>query len=194
MAALGGEPRALLPEQLDADVERVKKEILSAHIPDDSTLRSVYALQLASDSGECWRAGDTAAALGRLSAAVEIDPGCHIAHYEMAWHYVSLGEEMHKPFMGSVVVGMADTYAQALAPRMTYYRRAIENLKKALEIHPGRAAAWCLLGKVEYLTGDVDAARAAFQEAVRLDGSGPDGRLARSNLQLMESRASQAGP
>jgi protein O-mannosyl-transferase len=48
---------------------------------------------------------------------------------------------------------------------------AASEVRKALEIHPGRADAWSFLGYALQMKNDLDGAEAAYRKAIELDGS-----------------------
>lgn len=48
-------------------------------------------------------------------------------------------------------------------------KKAVEELEKAVELHPNYAAAWSMLGKARLRLGDAAGARAAFEKSVESD-------------------------
>ena len=64
---------------------------------------------------------------------------------------------------------------------------ARDDLLRATEIAPELAPVWLERGALEALSGDRDAARAAWLRAIELDRDGIDGAAARLRLQTMEA-------
>ena len=49
------------------------------------------------------------------------------------------------------------------------YERAIDCLKKSLDIEPQRAATWCMLARVAWAKGDMSQARSSVDAALKED-------------------------
>jgi Flp pilus assembly protein TadD len=58
--------------------------------------------------------------------------------------------------------GLGNAYAQA-----SEWTRAVEHLRRAVEIDPLYSAAWKLLGKSLVAAGDAEGAKAAYEQGIR---------------------------
>jgi tetratricopeptide (TPR) repeat protein len=75
---------------------------------------------------------------------------------------------------GDLVADRRASYAAVLAQEADH-AAAAELMEQALELRPGWAAGWCLLGDYRLEAGDGAGAIAAYRELARLDAEGQFG-------------------
>ncbi|MGH7266663.1 MAG: tetratricopeptide repeat protein [Candidatus Rokuibacteriota bacterium] len=117
-------------------------------------------------------------ALGLIGFLVAVAVGLAV------WLFLDHRADAARQAFGSASAAYRRTMAAA-TPDEAALRGAAESLRQYVKDHPRSAQAgqaWYFLGNLEYQRRDFDAARAAFDEAIRRSPAGTLGTLARLGL------------
>ena len=146
--------------------------------------------------------GNTARAVERLEAIASRAPGFYGAHarlgliYQQEGCYSDAEAEYIKASALSArsvqpLVNLASLQIRAAdlpGELNTMVARALETLKKALELRPGYALSYCLVGAAHARIKSYEEAESSFQRALELDGDLEAARLLLADLYLKQQQ------
>lgn len=121
------------------------------------------------------------ASVSYFKKAIELDPGCYFAYYELALAHYGLGhvEDSEQEFQKSIELSRAQFAPSLFGLAMILYRRqddlAAESLiEKGLVVAPSSGLGEYCLGLVQFSLGRIPEAQRSALEALRHDPSQAD--------------------
>ena len=181
------EARAIRARLKDIEREAMKPFVAFDVKMDEPGKAEVTAKRLNDASVSAAQQGDQVKAIAALRVTIEVDDRCWEAYYNLGWHYLSLGKELHQPYMGKITVSDGESYYRTLADRLSFYEAALRYLQEAVRLRPRHAKGWCLLGQTQYYMADYDDARVSLQRAIEIDPTGEGGRMATETLTILQN-------
>lgn len=135
--------------------------------------------------GEAYQHKQYANALAFAWRAIDLDANSWMAYHALGNIYRFFGEELHKPHMGKITSLSGNATKEFLEKTVRwkgYYKKSCEMFKKAIEINNENSETWYEIGVTHGRLGELNEAKDALANALKLNPSGDIGKKAQDAI------------